>query len=137
MTANTSPIFTLTPNITWGPIVASANTSTDGTGTTNTAFTGGANGSFLQRIKCQATGTNIGTVLRVFLNNGSTSATALNNALIADITLPASTASNSASIGPPIEVPLNIVIPSGYKALYCLGTAVASGWKVAGVGGDY
>jgi len=49
MAANTTPIFTLTPNLT---VVASAaqNTASDGSGTLITAFTAGTNGSLLESI---------------------------------------------------------------------------------------
>ena len=49
MAANTSPIFTLTPNC---PVVsiAAANTGSDGSGTLVTLFTAGANGSRVDSI---------------------------------------------------------------------------------------
>jgi hypothetical protein len=136
MTANTAPIFTLTPNVAWAPIIASANTAMDGTGTVNTVFTGGANGSFCQHLKARAVGSCVATVIRVFLNNGSSNATANNNALIQDITLPATTASNTAAL-PSIDIPINAVVPNGYKLNIAFGTATSAGWKVSAFGGDY
>lgn len=46
MTANTDPIFTLTPNVGMAE-VDSANTESDGTGDLDTLFTAGANGSMV------------------------------------------------------------------------------------------
>ena len=50
MPANTSPIFTLTPNIGMAE-VDSANTESDGTGALDTLFTAGAQGSRVEYVK--------------------------------------------------------------------------------------
>jgi hypothetical protein len=76
-------------------------------------------------------------VLRVFINNGSTNATATNNSLFEELTLPITTASNTGEIGTDYDVTLNLSLPTGYKINVVLGTAVAAGWKVTAVGGDY
>ena len=136
MPANTSPIFPLTPQIGWATITA-ANTGTDGTGTVNTLFTAGANGGRVDYIRCRALGTNVATVLRVFINNGSTNATSTNNALFEELTLPITTASNTSDTGGEYDVALNLSLPTGYKINVTLATAVAAGWKVTAVGGDY
>ena len=81
-------------------------------------------------------GTNIASVLRVFINNGSTNATAGNNILITEASLPASTA-NAAGALAPVELPLNFAIPGGYVIFVTLGTTVAAGYFVACIGGDY
>jgi len=83
MTANTQPIFPLTPKVSWGT-VTTANTAKDGTGTVVTVFTAGADGSRIDQIKVRALGTNVATVIRFFVNNGSTNATAANNSLVHD-----------------------------------------------------
>lgn len=74
MTANTSPIFVLTPNIGMAS-VAAANTSSDGSGTLVTLFTAGANGSRLERIRysnAQATAAaSSAMVIRVFLTDAA------------------------------------------------------------------
>ena len=139
-------MFTLTPHVGWattddnsgataGPILT-ANTNLNGTSFVSNVFTAGTNGSYLQRLIARPAGTNIATVLRVFLNNGSTNATAANNVLIAEATLPASTA-NAAAALVPVELPLNFAIPGGYVIFVTLGTTVAAGYFVACVGGDY
>ena len=136
MPANTSPIFPLTPQIAFTTITA-ANTATDGTGTVATIFTAGTNGGRVDYIRCRALGTNVATVLRVFINNGSTNATATNNALFDELTLPVTTASNTSDTGGDSDVALNLSLPTGYKINVVLATAVAAGWKVTAVGGDY
>jgi hypothetical protein len=146
MAQNTNPIFTLVPDIQWGSTddnsaatagpILSANTAMDGTGYVTTVFTAGSNGSYLQRLTARPVGTNIATVLRVFLNNGSSNGTQANNVLIAELTLPASSA-NAAGALTGSEINLNYAIPGGYKINVTLGTAVATGYRVCVIGGDY
>ncbi len=134
---NTAPIFSKVARVEWAPGITAANTAKDGTGTVDTVFTADAtNGSYLQKLIARAKGTNVATVLRVFLNNGSTNATAANNVLIAEQTLPATTLSEVAALNG-YEIPINLPIPPGYKVNVTLGTAVAAGYAVAGCGGDY
>lgn len=135
MPANTAPIFTLTPNISWGE-VATANTAKDGTGTTVLIFTAGANGSYLQKARSKAKGTNVATVLRFFLNNGSTPATAINNTLLGEMTIAATTLSEVAALAEN-EYTFDIPIPFGYRVYVTIGTTVAAGLHVSGLGGDY
>jgi hypothetical protein len=136
MPANTKPLFPLTPNIGIATLTA-ANTASDGTGTTATLLTAGADGARVDRIEVQPLGTNVATVLRIFLNNGSTSGTASNNSLLKQVRLPATTASNVAENGPDVSIPLDLSLPAGWKVLACLGTAVAAGWSLTAVGGNY
>jgi hypothetical protein len=136
MVANTAPIFSDTPHAEWANGITAANTAKDGTGTVDTVFTAAADGSFVQKLIVRPRGTNVASVLRVFLNNGSTNATAANNVLIEEIGLPATTNSEVAAIAG-MQLPLNIPIPAGYKINVTLGTAVAGGYAVTAVGGDY
>lgn len=138
-----------------------ANTATDGTGTldaagTATTTTGhlgtlfaadATNGGRVERLRFMSEGTNVGTIARIFINNNSSNGTATNNTLIAEVVLPATTASNSAEINPlvPIDLPMPTgdncafpcVLPPNYKLMVCLGTAVASFWDVTAFGGAY
>lgn len=146
MAANTTPIYTLTPNITVGQTVATANTAKDGTGTVVTVFTAGANGSRVEKIRFRALGTNVATVARIFINNGSTNATAGNNVLFAEMTLAATTLSEVAALAL-AEIPNQLtvpdgtgfpmVLPMGYKLNVTIGTTVAAGYAITAVGGDY
>ena len=145
MAANTSPIWTLTPNIGWGAAdgnggtagpLKTANTAMDGTGTVLTVFTAGASGSFVQYVNFRATGTNTATAARIFINNGATNATIANNILVKEITLNGTTASNVAALQDYV-VPMNFAIQAGYKINVTLGTTVAAGYFVSTIGGDY
>lgn len=137
MAANTSPIFALTPNITYLPLQTTGNNNYDGTnGSVVLMYTAGINGSFVRMITLEAAGTNVATVLRVWVNNGSTNGTATNNSLLLQYSLPATTASSSASTQH-IEIPVNVQLPASYKLYGVLGSAVAAGWTGMTHGGDY
>ena len=137
MAANTAPIFSISGDIEWGATaITTANTAKDGTGTVLTVFTAGVDGGFVQRIRFRSAGTNIATVARVFINNGSTNATAANNILFDEITLAATTLSEVAALAV-YELPLNFALPAGYVLNVTLGTTVAAGYFVSVIGGKY
>lgn len=147
MAQNMSPIFPLTPvntivsgaAATVGTPGTTANTSKDAASGTiyGPVFTGKAvDGSRLDFIKVRALGTNIQTVMRVFINNGSATTTPANNALYMERTLSATTVSEIAEL-PDIIVPMNLSMPPGYRIYATFGTAVAAGFHLTGVGGDY
>jgi hypothetical protein len=145
--ANTQQRFSAVASIAVGQTVATANTAKDGTGTVVTIFTADAtNGGRVERVRFRALGTNIATVARIFINNGSTNATAGNNSLYAEVTLPATTLSevaalalqeipNANTVPDPTGFPL--VLPPGYKLNVTLGTTVAAGYCVTALGGAY
>ena len=139
MAQNTNPIFPLVPHVSWVNAAGLvANTTTDLTAGTNypSGFTAGANGSRLDFVRARALGTNVQTVVRIWLNNGSTTGTASNQTQIFERTLSATTVSQTAE-QPDVLIPLNISIAAGYILYYTFGTAVAAGYDMSVVGGDY
>jgi hypothetical protein len=137
MVANVEPIFTHIPNIGIADACTAANTTKDLTsGTSYLAFTAGADGAFLQKLTIRPKGTNAVTVMRVFLNNGGATTTATNNVLFAELSLPATTNVENASIVG-YELPMNIALPAGWRVYVTLGSVVVGGYAVSGVGGDY
>jgi hypothetical protein len=139
MPANTNPIFTVAPDIQWpAAALTAANTTKDGaSGTVTTVFTAdAANGGYVTKLIARALGTNVATVLRVFVNNGGVTTTAANNALIAEMTLPATTLSEVAA-QPAYELPLGFALPAGYRLFCAIGTAVAAGYELTVIGGKY
>lgn len=137
MAINTSPIFSKQGDIQWGAAsLAAANTAKDGTGSVLDVFTAGADGAFVQRLVARPLGTNVATVLRLFVNNGGANSVAANNSLINEMTLPATTLSEVAA-QPPYELALNFALPPGFKLFCTLGTAVAAGLEVTVLGGSY
>jgi len=98
MAANTTPIFVKNPKNWFAPSGTSANTALDGTGTTVTLMTADAtNGSMVNKIRITHLGSNVASVLRIFVNNGSNSAIAANNALVKEVAIPSNSLSQTAA----------------------------------------
>lgn len=147
MAQNTSPIFPLVPEVLWvsgtaataGTPGRDANTTTDLTAGTiyGPIFTADAtDGSRLDFIKVRSLGTNVATVIRIWINNGAATTTATNNTLYLERTLSSTTVSQTAEL-PDIILPLSISLPAGYRVYATFGTAVAAGFHLTAVGGDY
>lgn len=137
MAANTQPIFIKAPSVQWASTGTSANTALDGTGTVATAFTADAtNGSRIEKIRLEALGSNVATVVRLFMNNGSTNATAANNSLLYEVAVASNSLSQTAaSIA--TEIPVDWALAPGYKINITIGTAIAAGIQVTCLGGTY
>jgi len=71
MAANTTPVYPITANHSWGTVVTTANNTYDGTGTQVTLITGATYGTDIKGIRLMAMGTNVATVARFFLNNAN------------------------------------------------------------------
>ena len=138
MAANNNPIFSRAADLQWAAAaLTAANTAKDGTGTVATVFTADATeGGFTHKLVARALGTNVASVLRVFINNGASNATPANNVLFAEFTLPATTLSEAAAQAA-YEIPLNMALPAGYKINCTIGTAVAAGYALSVAGGKY
>ena len=158
MAANTTPIFSLTPNV--GQVklgTTSAQVKSDGTSAgTGTdlmysALASGTNGTFVQRIRFNVVASaaavnSIATTLRVYLSTVNTSVgsaagatTSSNTFLLAEISVPIISASNSTNATNYYEVPLNIAIPTGRWILVSqhIAQTTNQNWQATGIGGDY
>lgn len=137
MAANNLPVYPLTPNTGAKNVVLSTgNTTKDGTAGTTLLFTAGANGSRIKFIELHATASNVASLLRVFLNNGSTVGTAANNILIGELALPITTLSETTLSGPPMILPMNRELAAGEKIYVVLATG-ATGWACSAWGEDF
>jgi hypothetical protein len=146
-TANVQPIWVAKGDVstnngtTMNQAITAAAADYTGAGANNVlCLTAGADGARLERIKFTAAGTNVATVMRVFLNNGSANTTAANNTFLGEVTLLATTASAVAALTSPEWVPPGggaIVIPGGFRIYIGLGTAVAAGWVATPILGQY
>ena len=136
MAANTSPLFPLTPVVGFGKVLT-ANTATDGTGTTVSILTAGTNGTRIDSINVWHLGTNVATVLRLFINNGTTVGTATNNVLWYEATIPANTLSQVAASVPVVVTTPNLVLPANYVIYAAVGTTISAGLGVSISGGSY
>ena len=118
-------------------VLVAANDYT-GAGVNNTlVFTADpVNGSFIQRLRFKAGGTNVQTVARIFINNGLVNTTVANNTFYGEATMPAVTASSSGAT-PDIDYVMNYALPPAFRIYVGYGTATAAGWAVTTVSGDY
>ena len=122
MSANTATIYGLTPSDYVGAAITTQNTAVDGTGPVTTLFTAGAAGAYVKRIRVKSNGTNVASVMRIFINNGSSTTTAANNSLWGELPIAATTAASNAAIGPDFEYPMNKVLQANYAITVCFGT---------------
>ncbi len=140
MPMNNDPVYPKTPNVSWDQTVTVANNTADlTTGTSYLIFTAGSNGSYVDSVVCKAAPAvnTAATVLRIWLNNGSTTGTAANSVLIEEISMPATT--TSAVLGlPTFCAALRRAIPAGYKLYVTAGTDPgATNLHVTCFGADY
>jgi hypothetical protein len=144
MAANINPIYTRVPDVSTNDGTGMATTMTTATGDYTgvsanhvLVFTADATeGSYISRLRFQAIGTNTASVARIYINNGSTAGTASNNAFYGQVSLPATTAINTAATVE-IDYPMNLGLNPGFRVYVGLGTTVAAGWVCVGVGGQY
>ena len=162
MSANTAPLYPLTPNAgvagnLFYSTVLSNTKAYDGTDTVTAIpspllllYTAGVNGSRVDSITVRYTstagatvsGTTTASLLRLWINNGTgANTTATNNTLLAELAIPAQAmvALNTAVVAP-LTIPAGFTLPAGYK-IYG-GVTVAIGGTNAAVtvsilGGDY
>jgi hypothetical protein len=139
MAGNIAPIWTKVGDIQWNdaPIVT-ANITTDLTsGSISLIFTADAtNGGYVQKLRFRPLGTNIATVARIWINNGSATGTSVNNVLWDEISLAISTASATTALSI-YEIPMNLALPPGYAIYVTVGTTVAAGYDCIAIGGKY
>ena len=158
MPANTTPIFTLTPNIGFAKIATTnAQVKSDGTsaGTTTDVmyctFIAGANGSFVNKVRFNTVASaanvnSVATVLRLYRSSVSATigaavgaTTSANTYLLAEISVPIIASSNSVNATSFFEIPLNIAFPSGtylYVSQHVAQTTNQT-WQAQAFGGDY
>ncbi len=134
MSANTSPIFTLTPKI-GVTNISSANTKRDGTGDINTIITGGANGTRISRITIKATVTTTAGTVRLFIgdNAGTPVISLWREVLVTAITVSANVAAFEYSLSLLGENAL--ILPPNYTLR--ASTEKAESFNVIAEGGDY
>lgn len=153
MAANTSPIYTLTPNIgTVGIPTATAQIKSDGTSAgvstdfVYKVFTSGSAGSYVDRVRFQSVAsaaavTGVATTLRVYLSTiaspGATSNT--DTWLLGEVSVPAVASSNSINATNYYDIILNMAIPTGRYIHVSQHVAQTTNqrWNAICFGGDY
>lgn len=138
MAANNQPIFSKVADVQWITSATTANTTADLTsGTIYQVFSADTtNGGYVQRMRFRPLGTNVATVARIWLNNGSTTATIANNVLWDEVSLASTTVSQTSALSVS-EIPLNFALPPSYKLYVTFGTGISAGYDVITVGGKY
>lgn len=104
----TSAQYASTPRAALGQ-VSTANTNRDGTGTIATIFTAGSNGSRIDDIKIQATGTTTAGVVRLFLHDGT------NARLLQEVMVTAATPSTTVEAWSTTLLNQAITLPNGWS----------------------
>lgn len=154
MAANAIPRYTLIGDYstnstagtagTMGPIALTATGDFSGVSVNYVkVFTGDTlNGSRIGGLHFEALGSNVQTVARIFVNNGGLTSVASNNSLVGQLTMPATTTSNTAAVGASdFYFPGAggfADIPAGYTILVGLGTTVVAGWEISPIlGGKF
>lgn len=132
MTANITPIFTLTPVIS-GVAIATANTARDGSGTVGTVITGGTNGTRITRITVKATVTTTAGQVRLFIFDGSAQYMFWKEIAVAALTVSVTVQAFNNVIELPGEYAL--ILPNGYSLV--AATHNAENFHVTAEGGDY
>lgn len=145
MPANINPIYSIAgrvdsvANNNTGLVVGpTATTTMDGSGTMYKAFTAGANGSYVQKMRFRPINTTAATVARVFVSSSTNTGTA-NTWLYDEMTLPAVTVSQTAATSV-FELPVNAALPANYLLYVTFGTstgASGNGYSVVTIAGDY
>lgn len=149
MPANTSPIWTRTPDIQFGGAVLgpSANTAQDGTGSNIYSIwqADTNNAGFLRKVVFRSVGSPAATVARLYVCSvtgtftAGTSNTAATTSLIGELTLNTTTLSQTAA-APPYELFINEGFNIGYRLLVSFGTstgAAGTGYAVTAFGGKF
>lgn len=127
---------------------ASANTSSAGGGTVGTdifkAFTAGANGSFVQKVRfvsvATAPTTGVATTLRVFISTvGSGATTAANTFLIGEVSVPAIASDATIAATNYYDFIINQAIPTGsfIHVTQHVAQTANQNWVAVAFGGDY
>lgn len=145
MAANSAPIFSKNGHNQWvGAITAANNTKDLTSGTSYLVCTADAtNGSWLRgfKIKVDPANSSAASVMRFWLNNGSTVGTAANSIFIGEISIPAVTASATAAQIELFYAPVQtgMALNPGYSVYVTIGTAPGGSaqFSVCAVLGDY
>lgn len=130
MTANTKPVFALTPNVGVAQLAA-ANPAIDGTGAIVDLFTAQANGSRVDKLVVKAKGATTEGVIRFFYKPSAGTWSPLD-----DMAVTAATPSDGVpAFGGLIELAGGLVLPDGAK----LGASThnAEAFAVTAFGGDF
>jgi hypothetical protein len=143
MPANTRPIYTITPTITIVSGIAAALSAanlTTGTLATNVFVvqTAGANGAYAEgvRLKAQPLTATVACDARIYLNNGGVISTAGNSSFLAELQIPATSASTTIPT-PEFYIPIEKRLPASWRVLLLISAFSTGAFDAHGFGADY
>lgn len=144
MPANSEPIYSKQGDVSSNSTTGMATDITTATGDYTGASANhvlvytanSSNGGYVSRLRFQAKGTNVASVARIYVNNGSANTTAANNSFYGQVSLPATTASNTTATTE-IDYPMNLALNPSFRIYVGVGTTVAAGWVCTPVAGQY
>ena len=123
--------------INWFPsAITAANTAKDGTGAVSYIYGPVDQDTYIDRVVLRAIGSNVASVARLFINSGESQSASKNNILFAEKALAATTLDEADAFADNI-IATDLWLPAEYRLFVVLGTAVASGYMVTAVAGEY
>jgi hypothetical protein len=147
------PLLGLTPRSTYSLWLngSTANTKSDGSGTIGTdmmlAYTAGANGAWIDRIRLMPVGVTAATstattatVARIFLSSQTSGATTnVNTHLWQEAACPAQTVNQTTVAISPVDVAAGFRLEGGETILFCMYHVAAANtaWEMTILGTDY
>ena len=154
MAANIYPIYTKTPNIgrvsiptTNAQVKSNGVSAGSGTDVMYNIFTGGADGSYIEKIRffsvaSAAATTGVATTLRAYLSTiatPSSGTTAADTFLVGEVSASAQSSSHSTNATNYIDMVLNMQVPSGSYIHISQHVAQTTNqnWNGIAMGGDY
>lgn len=153
MPVNTSPIFTLTPNVgrvgittTYAQVKSDGTSAGSGADFVVKAFTAGANGSYVDKVRffsvaSAAATTGVATTLRAYLSTVASpgATTSSDTYLLGEVSVPAISSSHSTNATNYYDLQLGIVIPTGTYIHVSQHVAQTTNqrWNAIAFGGDY
>lgn len=127
-----TPQYTTVANVSSATISA-ANPHMDGTGSKETVFTAGVNGSRIDKIVIKATGQTTAGMVRLFIYNG------IDSSLFYEVDIEAKTPSGTVTSAGDVLTEDNpvmpIILPNGYSLL--ASTERSESFVVTAFGGDF
>lgn len=128
---NTDPVFPQTPHIEFGKVINSYNEYVGDKDLLTKIYTTANNGSFISKIRLMPLGTNVSTVVRIFILDKNNNFSLIHEELVPALTISATVASQ--------HIDINIDTPFEADISFWAATSVSlsSGINVICMGEDY
>ena len=134
MPANTSPIFALSPELSFATVTGATTDRTGATMTnTVTLLTAATNGTKITQIGAKVAGTNVATAVLIFISDSS----GANFKLFDEIVLTAITASNTTTSQRAVTAYADLQLKAGQVVKVGITVAVTDGVNCFAIKGDY